>query len=544
MVLRPLHRWWNLAVVPLGIAMVSALGAAGINIPNQPGVLLLVVAYCAYRGAVVIGLLGAAMHMLYSAVFFSDAQHLFVYSGDNLARMLVIVLVAPAMGLMVGLLRREADRIVSSQKTTETALTKLNAELEQRVQARTAELVYMRNAAEEAQEQTRISEERFRDFARTASDWLWEQDENLRFCYFSPEAFNGSREAAESYLGKTRREVGTAILTEAEWDAHEADLVARRSFRNMITRRLGSDGTIHYTSTSGQPFFDGDGRFCGYRGTARNVTNEVLDEIDLEHRVAERTAEVRALQQKLVEQERRATLDQLTATVSHELRNPLSAIRNSLYVIAQAARTSNLAIERPLDRINRSIQRCENIISQLVEYSQIRVPQRRSVRLDKWLADLLDEQSLPPGIELIRDLGAPSQSVSCDPDHLRRAMLNLIENAVQAIERARSDGPDSTKRASAATDERTYRISVSSRCDAGRMEIAITDDGPGIAPDVMTHIFEPLFSTKAFGIGLGLPLVKQILDHHGGGVAVTSHAGAGACATLWLPLAEANEIAA
>jgi PAS domain S-box-containing protein len=534
MVPHPLHRWQALAVVPLSIAAVSALGAIGINIPNQPGVLLLAVAFCAYRGGVAVGLAGAAIHMLYSALFFSDAQHLFAYTGDNLARAVVIALVAPAMGLMVGMLRRDADRILAREKSTETALTKLNAELEQRVLARTVELLQARNMAEAAQSQARVSEERFRDFAVTASDWFWEQDENLRFSYFSPEAFNGSRETAQRHLGKTRREVGTAILSEAEWQAHEADLAARRSFRNLVTRRQASDGTIRYTSTSGQPFFDEEGAFRGYRGTARNVTNEVLSEIELERRVTERTEEVRALQQKLLEQERRATLDQLTATVSHELRNPLSAIRNSLYVIAHAAQTSNLAIERPLDRINRSIQRCESIISQLVEYSQIRALQRRAVAVDKWLAETLDPDSLPAWIEFESAFGAPGQIISADADHLRRVIASLIENAVQAFERARDDG----------AEKAACRIWLRSRCAGERIEIEIGDNGPGIAHDVLPRIFEPLFSTKAFGVGLGLPLVKQILDYHGGGVTVTSDVGQGTRATLWLPLAEVNEIAA
>src|ERR1700687_1210653 len=105
MVPHPLHHWWPLAVVPLSIAALSALGAVGVNIPNQPGVLLLAVAFCAYRGGGTVGLAGAAIHMLYSALFFSDAQHLFAYSNDNLARAVVIAVVAPAMGLMVGMLR-------------------------------------------------------------------------------------------------------------------------------------------------------------------------------------------------------------------------------------------------------------------------------------------------------------------------------------------------------------------------------------------------------------------------------------------------------
>jgi PAS domain S-box-containing protein len=529
MVVRDVHGLRYLAVVPLAIATLAAIAALGVNIPNQPGVLLLAVAYCAYRGGVAIGLAGALIHVAYTAYFFSDPHHLLAFSGDNLSRVIVIAVVAPVMGLMVGLLRREAFNTLAREKATERALTKLNAELEERVLARTAELT-------SAQAQAQMSEERIRAFAESASDWFWEQDENLRFSYFSSAAFGGSHETAAKHLGKTRREVGTAILSEAEWDAHEADLLARRPFRNLVTRRITEDGTVRYTSTSGKPFFDAGGKFRGYRGTARDVTQQTLDEIDLEHRVAERTAEVRALQQKLLEQERRATLDQLTATVSHELRNPLSAIRNSVYSIAQSVPPDDAQIQRPLDRINRSIQRCENIIAQLVEYSQLRELQCRSTTIDTWLDELLDHEKLPDGIMLARDLNAAKQIVSCDADQMRKVIAALIENAVQAIERVRGDEPNG----------HAYRIVVSSRREGNRLEIAVKDDGPGIERSAFAHIFEPLFSTKAFGVGLGLPLVKQIMDYHGGGIDLTSELGKGTQALLWLPIAEAasGEIAA
>ncbi len=522
-----------LVIVPAASAALWALGAAGLTIPNQPGVLLLAVVYCAFRGGVAIGLAGAAFHMLYAALFFSTPHHLFVYSGANATRVAVIAVVAPVMGLMVGLLRREADRVLARERATEDALRKLNAELEARVAARTAELEAARLVAEAAQDQARLSEARFRDFAETASDWFWEQDENLRFSYFSPEAFGGSRETVERHRGKTRREVGTAMLSEEEWQAHEADLAARRPFRNLVTKRVTADGSIRYTSTSGKPFFDAQGNFRGYRGTARNVTAETLAEIELERRVGERTAEVRALQAQLLEQERRATLDQLTATVSHELRNPLSAIRNTVYIIAESARGAGLHIERPLDRISRSIQRCENIIAQLVEYSQLRELQRRVVIADKWLGAVLDEMPIPDGITLIRDFGAGAKAVPCDTDLLRRVIVHLIDNAVQAISAVRGEVPNG----------REYRICVRSRV-LDRLEIEISDNGPGISPDVLSRIFEPLFSTKAFGVGLGLPFAKQILDFHGGGIAVKSEPGRGVSAVLWLPLVEEGVIAA
>jgi signal transduction histidine kinase len=140
------------AVLPAAIAALWLASLFGIDIPNQPGVLLLAVVYCAYRGGLGVGLVGAALHILYTAVFFSDPDQLFAYSHANMIRAVVISLVAPAMATMVGLLRRDADRLLAREKLSEAKLTKLNAELEARVAARTAEAVMARDLAERANE--------------------------------------------------------------------------------------------------------------------------------------------------------------------------------------------------------------------------------------------------------------------------------------------------------------------------------------------------------------------------------------------------------
>src|SRR5882724_7094849 len=141
-----------LAVLPVAIVALSTAGYLGIEIPNQPGVLLLAVVYCAYRGGLGIGLVGSGLHIVYTAIFFSDAHRLFAYSHANLVRAVVIAMVAPAMSTMVGLLRREADRLLARQKLSEAELTRLNADLEARVAARTAEAVLARELAERANE--------------------------------------------------------------------------------------------------------------------------------------------------------------------------------------------------------------------------------------------------------------------------------------------------------------------------------------------------------------------------------------------------------
>lgn len=520
-------------VVPGAIVLALAVEAFGVQIPNLPGVLLLAVAYGAY-GGLTIGLVGAAVHVLYTSIFFSNPDHLFQYTHDNFLRTLVIAFVAPGMGLMVGFLQRKTDRLFTLQKSTEAALLKLNGELEARVLARTEELLLARDRAQVIHTQLQLSEQRFRDFAEVASDWLWEQDENFRFSYFSARAFDGVADTVTAHLGKTRREVGNAELTEREWQEHEADLLAHRPFRNLRVKRHNADGSIHYSSISGRPYFDTDGKYRGYRGTARDVTAEVLAEQELEQRVAQRTTEVKHLQRQLIEQERLATIHRLTATVSHELRNPLSVIRNSMYVIGELAKSKDLNIEAPYNRGDRSIRRCENIINHLVEYTQNQELKPRAIAIDRWLDELLDEQGVGAGVPIARDLSAGNQVVFCDQDRLRRALVNVLENARQAMESDDTSDMNVKLRA----------VTVRSHLAADRVVIEIVDTGSGIAPDVMPHIFEPLFSTRAFGTGLGLPLVKRIMELHSGGIEITSEVGKGTVVRLWLPLAVAKHVAA
>ena len=107
---------------------------------------------------------------------------------------------------------------------------------------------------------------------------------------------------------------------------------------------------------------------------------------------------------------------------------------------------------------------------------------------------------------------------------MRRVVINVLENSVQAFT-SEDDG-------SLQVDA---RIHVTTGLQDGRIEMRFHDNGPGIAQDVMPHIFEPLFSTKNFGVGLGMPAVKQIMELHGGDIAVESVAGEGTTVTLWLP---------
>jgi signal transduction histidine kinase len=233
--------------------------------------------------------------------------------------------------------------------------------------------------------------------------------------------------------------------------------------------------------------------------------------------------QIRKSQDALVRQERLAALGQLIATVSHEIRNPLGTIRTSFFVIAQRIRGKGLNVEQALDRVNRSIARCEAIITELLEYSRSRPLEQVPIDLDSWLAALLSEHGVPAKIAVTHHLAAGVR-IPLDRERFRRCLVNLIDNACQAMEPSGGD------------------LSVVSRAEDRRAVIRMSDTGCGMAADQLERIFEPLYSTKSFGVGLGLCIVKQIVEQHGGGIGIESRPGQGTTVSLWLPIPEHMEM--
>lgn len=248
---------------------------------------------------------------------------------------------------------------------------------------------------------------------------------------------------------------------------------------------------------------------------------------DLERRVQERTAELHAAQEEILRKERLSALGQLTATVAHELRNPLSSIRNTLFTIKEALASAAINLERPVGRMERSIARCDGIINDLLDYTRFRDLRCRVVTADKWLEEALAEHALPKDVGLVSRLGASNSRLNLDTERMRRVLVNLFDNAAQAMAEL---GPDAER-----------RITVSSSVADRAYELIITDTGPGIPADVLPKIFEPLFSTKTFGTGLGLPTVKQIVEQHGGTIVIDSAPGRGTRVIIRLPEAELGE---
>lgn len=244
----------------------------------------------------------------------------------------------------------------------------------------------------------------------------------------------------------------------------------------------------------------------------------------LEDRVERRTRELRDAEAELRRKERLATLGELTGTVAHELRNPLGAIVTSFAVIKNKLKGDGSDLSRSFDRAERNIDRCTGIIDELLEYAQIKLVNREAIDFDRLVGEILDEYDLPAGISLYRNLGLEHRIVSADPEHIRRIIVNFMDNACQAID-ALADG-----------EAASGCVTVCTKPSGTGIELSISDNGVGIPPDLLDRIFEPLFSTKPFGVGLGLANAQNIVVAHGGRLSVANNPDGGARIAVWLPL--------
>jgi signal transduction histidine kinase len=235
-------------------------------------------------------------------------------------------------------------------------------------------------------------------------------------------------------------------------------------------------------------------------------------------------ADLQQAQQKLLHQERLAALGELSAVVAHEVRNPLGVIFNSLGSLRRLVQPDGDA-RTLLDIVGEEADRLNRIVGDLLDFARPAPPQLRAERLDRLVdeavATALAQQ--PGSVKVVRQLDPALPPVLVDGRQVRQALLNVAANAVQAMPRG-------------------GRLTVRARLEGTVAVVDLEDSGAGIPADVLARIFEPFFTTKATGSGLGLAVVKRIVDAHGGEVLVRSEAGRGTCFTLRFPAAPSDAV--
>ncbi len=246
----------------------------------------------------------------------------------------------------------------------------------------------------------------------------------------------------------------------------------------------------------------------------------------LEQRIQEKTEELNRIHEQILQVEKMASLGRLSATVAHELNNPLEGILT--YAKLTARRIQKVQdpavppIREDLELIVREVQRCGDIVKNLLLFSRKQVGEfgiasvagivEQAVRLVQHHFDI-------SGVSFQQQVRAPDASILCDGNQIQQALLALFVNAVESM----SGGG-------------TIQLVVD-RDQAGNTVVRVSDTGTGITPEELPHIFEPFYTTKkeGRGIGLGLSVVYGIVERHGGAVKVQSEPGKGSTFTLTFP---------
>ncbi|MEW4567330.1 protoglobin domain-containing protein [Tautonia sp. JC769] len=221
---------------------------------------------------------------------------------------------------------------------------------------------------------------------------------------------------------------------------------------------------------------------------------------------------------RLQRAERMATLGQVAGGLAHELRNPLNVVKTSVYFLRNARSASPEKAAEHLQRIGRGVDRADAVITALSNFARLPTPETRDTPLLPLVRDALEANPPDPAVE-VRVEVEPSIAVVVDPAQLHIVLGNLLRNANEAM----GEGGTLTVRARP--------------LDPGAIELDVEDTGIGMAPELRDRVTEPLFSTKARGLGLGLAISREILVKNGGTLRILSEPGVGSTFTLELPRA-------
>ena len=361
-------------------------------------------------------------------------------------------------------------------------------------------MAYVLNLTERkrAEGALRESEAKFRDYAETASDWFWEIGPDYKFTLLTENAF-GSDPAAR--IGTACWDHALDLETEPEkWRLVRATLDSREPFRDFVYCTVGGNGSRMYVKASGRPVFDVNEEFRGYRGTGTDVTAII--------RAQQIEASLQTVQAELTHVSRITTMGQLTASIAHEVTQPIGSARNN----ARAAlnfldrQLPNLdEVREALECVVADADRAGRIVDRIRDHIKKAPPRRERFDLNEAINEvlLLARSAITENEVSVRTRFTEGLLAAYgDRVQLQQVVLNLVLNAVEAM---------------ASVEPLTRLLLISTEQNqADEVLAAIRDSGPGIDPDHLERVFEPFYTTKSNGVGMGLSICRSIISAQGG----------------------------
>ena len=277
-----------------------------------------------------------------------------------------------------------------------------------------------------------------------------------------------------------------------------------RSFEAQLCRR---DDSLIWVRDTTQAVRSADGSVRHYEGGFEDITEQKRAEAALQE-----------AEEQLLRREKLAMLGQLAGGVAHELRNPLGVMSNAVYYLRMLQDEGGAISDEYLDIISQEVQNAEKIISDLLDFARIKSPSKGPVSVSEVVEEALVRSGTSDDVEVDAQIPSDTPDLFVDPKQLVQVLRNLITNARQATP---SGG----------------RITIRARPEETMVAVAVADTGTGMSDETLGRLFEPLFTTKAKGIGLGLAVSKHLVEANGGSIRVQSEEGKGSTFTITVPSA-------
>ena len=366
-----------------------------------------------------------------------------------------------------------------------------------------------------AEEALRESEERFRTLVQFSFDVYWESDAQHRFIRQEFAEGLADPPAPGSEIGKTRWEVPYLEPDAEAWRKHRETLEAHLPFRDFELARPAADGGKRYISASGLPVFDKAGRFIGYRGVARHIT---------ERKRAEEAR--RDMQMQLAHANRVATMGQLSASITHEVNQPITAAVT--YALAArrwlSAEPPNFhEVDDALSLIVKEGTRAGEVVARIRALIK-KVPARKdAVAINNAILEIIAltrTEAANNSVSVRTQLAEGLPRVQGDRVQLQQVLLNLIINAIEAMREV---------------GEEERELLISTRNEPDGVSVEVRDSGPGFAPAALERVFEAFYTTKPGGLGLGLSICRSIIEAHNGRLWASANLPRGASFQFALP---------
>ena len=376
-----------------------------------------------------------------------------------------------------------------------------------------------------AEEALRESEERFRSLTMLSSDWYWERDDEFRLTQVAGGRAYDNNVGARRSIGQRPWEVASEGMDPADWDRHRRQLEAHEPFRDFEITRLGADGGLATVSVSGEPVFDAQGRFTGYRGVGRDVTEQRRGQaVRLE------------LEAQLREAQKMEAIGVLAGGIAHDFNNVLAGILGNVALAFQDLPPDHPAAAS-LEQIRKASLRGRGLVQQILAFARRQPREIVSCELRPLVEESVGllRSTLPAGVTLEAALCDEPLFVMADPTQVEQVLMNLCTNAWHSL--GGKPGRVAVALAGVELDAAAARQLGAGLTPGLYARLTVADNGRGMDAETRARIFEPFFTTKPVGegTGLGLAVAHGIIAAHGGVIRVQTTRGQGSTFEIYLP---------